>query len=150
MAEVRRANLEELHEIVELGQIMHAESPRFSRYPFLPERLLETLVRLHAMKHACVFVAREKDDLVGFFFGVAFPHYACDFIQASDMALFVHPEYRGSTAAIRLVREFVKWAVAMGAEPSIGVNTGVHTERTGALLEALGGKHSGSTWTWGV
>lgn len=150
MASVRKATLKDVAALVALGAVMHAESPRFSRHPYMPERATATLQYLLGEETGCVFVAERDGSIVGMFVGVVVQHFACDFKEAGDLALFVHPDYRGGTAAARLVREYVNWAEAMGAEPSIGINTGVHPERTGDLLSALGGEQSGTTYTWGI
>ena len=82
--------------------------------------------------------------------GVNAVHYACELVQASDLAFFVHPDYRGGTAALRLVDGYRAWAHSIGAEPSIGLNTGVQPERTARLLAALGADQTGTIWTWGT
>jgi GNAT superfamily N-acetyltransferase len=58
---------------------------------------------------------------------------------ASDYLWYVTPEYRGSRAAVLLLRDFQKWAEERNAsEVHMGLSTGVHAEKVGALLENLG------------
>jgi GNAT superfamily N-acetyltransferase len=150
MADIRRATESDLDTLVVLGRAMHEESPRFNRYGFQPERLRENLATIMAMKLGLILVAESDGKLVGVMVALANYHYACDFIQACDLALFVYPEHRGGTAGARLVKSYVQWAQNIGAEPTIGINTGVEVERSGKLLAALGAKNSGTNWTWGI
>lgn len=150
MANVRSATTADIDRLIELGEVMHAESPRFSQYPFKPERLRVSLEMVLSMPMGCILVAEEGGEMVGVMVGVASQHYACDFIQSSDLAWFVYPQHRGGSVGMRLVRAYLSWAKSIGAEASIGLNTGVQPERTGQLLAALGAYQSGTTWTWGV
>ena len=150
MAEIRKANLSDVPALIELGRQMHEESPRFRRYAFSDERLKSSLEAIMQLDHCCAFVAEDDGVVIGGILGVAVEHYACDLKQASDLAFFMHRAHRGGTAAVRLVRTYVKWATDLGAEPSIGINTGVNPERTARLFHALGGNQGGTTWTWGV
>jgi GNAT superfamily N-acetyltransferase len=149
MANVRHATPDDIDRLIDLGAAMHAESPQFSPYPFLPDRLRTSLETVLAMPMGCILVAEQGGDLVGGFVALAGHHYACGFIQACDLAWFVCPAHRGGSAGMRLVRAYLNWAKSIGAEASIGLNTGVEPERTGQLLAALGAHQSGTTWTWG-
>jgi RimJ/RimL family protein N-acetyltransferase len=150
MAELRRATHDDLAALVALAQAMHLESPRFSIYPFLPERFHQTMATVLDFEHGFVVVAEVEGRLMGAFAGLASPHFACDVLQAQDIGLFIAPEHRGGTLAARLVRSFLEWARSINAEPTIGINTGVAPERTAQLLTALGAKQSGTNWTWGI
>jgi GNAT superfamily N-acetyltransferase len=148
---IRTATPEDIPRIVELGAVMHQEAPRFRDFPYLPERCAESVARILAHPHGIVLVADIPDDgIVGGIMAVAVPHYACDFIQACDLALFISPEFRGSSTIVRLLKAYREWAWGMGAEPNIGLNTGVAPERTAKLLSALGAEQTGSIWTWGA
>jgi len=150
MADIRKGTLADIPQLVELGALMHAESPRFSGFAFLPDRLKGNITLIMGMLGGYVSIAEKDGQVIGGFVAVATPHYACDVLQASDLALFIHPDHRGSTIAARLVRAYVTWAKGIGAEPNISLNTGVQPERTADLLRALGGVNTGSVWTWGA
>lgn len=148
---IRRATPDDFQRLADLGALMHAESPRFRDFTYQPARVLEMLAWLTNSPQGLVLVADMPfEGVIGGIMAMAVPHYACDLVQASDMAFFVHPEFRGGTAAARLVHGYLDWAREMGAEPSIGVNTGVQPQRTGRLLAALGAVPTGSVWTWGA
>lgn len=148
---IRKATTADIGRMVELGAIMHAESPRFSQYQFLPERLALNIERVMNMPGGCVLVGENQNQsVIAGILAVAVPHYACDFVQACDMAFFVHPAHRGGTIAARLVAAYRGWADSLGAEPNMGINTGVTPERTGKFIAATGAVQTGTTWTWGA
>lgn len=150
MANLRRATADDMDALVALAYAMHDESPRFRLYRFIPDRIRYSLTTVMGLKHGFVQVAEIDGVIVGAFAGLAAPHFACDVLQAQDVGLFVSPEYRGSSIAMRLVKSFLEWAKSIDAEPTIGINTGVAPERTAQLLAALGAKQSGTNWTWGI
>jgi hypothetical protein len=146
---IRRALPYDVPRLVELGALMHAESPRFRGHPYMPERVARTVEQVMTMAAGLVLVAEQPGPgVVGVMVGIAAPHFACDFMQASDLALFVHPEHRGARHVVGLVKGYVEWARSIGAEPNIGLNTGVEPERTSSLLSALKAENTGSIWTW--
>lgn len=148
---IRRATEADFARLVDLGAVMHSESPRFRDFTYQPARVLDMLAWLCDSPQGLVLVAEQPlEGLIGGLMAMAMPHYACDLVQASDLAFFVHPEFRGGSAALRLVRGYLAWAREIGAEPSIGLNTGVQPERTARLLAALGASNTGSVWTWGA
>lgn len=150
MAKLRPATTDDLDALVALAYAMHDESPRFRLYQFVPDRFRHSLGTVMNLKHGFVMVAESEGVIVGAFAGMAAPHFACDFLQAQDIGLFITPEHRGGTLAARLVRSFLEWAQSIEAEPTIGINTGVTPERTAQLLAALGARQSGTNWTWGI
>ena len=149
MADTRIATLADIDALIALGAVMHAESPRFSRYGFMPERLRESLQWV-IEGNGRIWIAEQGGEVLGVFVAVVHKHYACDLLHVSDLALYVYPQHRGGTTAIRMIRQFLAWAKEIGAEPTISLNTGIEPERTGQLMQALGAKQSGTNWTWGI
>ena len=148
---IRPANADDIPRLVDLGAVMHCESPRFRDFAYQPARVASMLEWLMGSPQGLVLVADQQfEGVIGGLMAMAMPHYACELVQASDLAFFVHPDYRGGTAALRLVDGYRAWAHSIGAEPSIGVNTGVQPERTARLLAALGAEQTGTIWTWGT
>ena len=147
---IRNASKDDIGRLVELGRMMHMESPRFRGFKYLSGQVTSMCEYLIDNECGLVLVAQHADGIIGGLMAMAMPHYACELVQASDLAFFVHPDYRGGTAALRLVDGYRAWAHSIGAEPSIGVNTGVQPERTARLLAALGAEQTGTIWTWGT
>lgn len=148
MTDIRRGTAADIPRMVELGQRMHAESPRFSPYRFDPERLEASLRGLMEMPLGLVLVALHDGEIVGGMLAIAADHYACEMRQASDLALFVDPDRRGGAAAVRLINAYREWAREIGAEASICPSTGIEQDRAGRLLHALGAHASATVWTW--
>lgn len=145
---IRPATAADIPALIALGAVMHAESPRFSRYSFMPERLDGNIRMVLGYEYGFAVVAESGGELVGGLLAVAMPHYACDLLQACDLAYFVRPDRRGGIAAVRLADAYREWAAGLGASASIGINTGVQPERTAKLLAALGAEQTGTVWTW--
>lgn len=148
MAEIRPATAADLDAMVALAESMHMESPRFRGFRFLPARLRATLESLLDKPHGCLLVVEQNGEIVGAFAGLVVPHFSLDVLQACDLGLFMAPQHRGGTAAVRLVNAYLKWAKDIGAEASIGINTGVQPHRTERLLASMGAEQTGTTWTW--
>ncbi|KGH26271.1 hypothetical protein P353_22335 [Comamonas testosteroni] len=142
---IRQATLDDLPVLINLGELMHAESPRFSRITFSPARLGHTLAALVQSPMGFVWVTEtEAGEVVGGLMATAFQHWASDDLMTTDLALFLAPEHRGGTAAARLTRKYHQWARDLGAKLiQQGVTTGVHTDQTVQLLERLGMKRCG-------
>lgn len=142
---IRQATLDDLPALINLGELMHAESPRFSTITFSPARLGHTLAALVQSPMGFVWVTEtEAGEVVGGMVATAFQHWASDDLMTTDLALFMAPEHRGGTAAARLARKYHQWARDLGAKLiQQGVTTGVHTDQTVQLLERLGMKRCG-------
>lgn len=145
---IRPATADDIPALIALGAVMHAESPRFSRFGFERDRLDGNIRMVLAYEYGFAVVAEHDGEMVGGLLAVAMPHFACDLLQACDLAYFVRPDRRGGIAAARLADAYREWAASIGAEASIGLNTGVQPERTAKLLAALGAQQTGTVWTW--
>jgi GNAT superfamily N-acetyltransferase len=66
-------------------------------------------------------------------------HYFGLDLIASDYLWYVAPEHRGSKAGLQLLIAFQDWARKRNAaEVYMGISSGLHAEKTGALLTKLG------------
>jgi GNAT superfamily N-acetyltransferase len=71
-------------------------------------------------------------------------HWCSTDLVATDLALFVEAEFRGSMLAARLIVAYLRWARDIGAKLiTAGVSTGVHVEQTAQLYERLGMRRLG-------
>lgn len=137
--QIRPATVEDIPRLIELGGLMHAESERFSRHPYAPDRIDALLRRLIGSPRGLVLVATDETDMFGVFVGVAAEHWACEALVASDLALFVRQDKRGSTAAPRLLCGYVAWCKSIGAAmATAGISTQVHPEKSARLYRGLG------------
>jgi len=147
---IRKATLEDIERMVELGAEMHLESS-YRCYDFNPTKTANTLVSVIEDRRGIAIVAEKDGIIVGGFLGNVSSHYFGNDLVASDMALFVTKEERRGRLAIRLLTEFMDIADSLGAKHiSIGTTTGVNADRVKALYEHFGLKHVGYHFHKGV
>jgi GNAT superfamily N-acetyltransferase len=140
---IRHATHADIPAMVELGLAMLRESPVFSRLDPSVKKI-EQACR-NAIDGGMAFVVEHQLRVVGGMLAIAVPHWASDDRVACDLALFVHPDYRGTTAAARLLRAYAEWASAQEVKFALfGVNTGLRTTQVVALAQACGYHVTGS------
>lgn len=115
---IRKAATKDISEIVKLGRAMHEEST-YSKFIF-SEKQLELLINIWLEEpEKYFFVVDEKDgEIRGGFAGFITPYFygnGSDKI-ANDFFLYVKPEYRGTSIAIKLIKEYEEWANNLGAK----------------------------------
>jgi len=144
MMKIRAMTKDDVEKCLELGQAMHEES-YFSFLTFNKEKLLALWVSITDYPQMfCGFVAEEGDEIVGLFVGGVSPHWFSDDLFASDMALYVTPSHRGSSAAVRLLKAYDIWATESGAKViNLGISTNINQDRTQKLYHKLGYKDMG-------
>lgn len=141
---IRPATHQDIPRMVELGALMHGESPTFCRLQFDAAKLAATIASLIDAPTGFAHVAEQGDQLAGGMLAMVAPHYFSPDLVACDLALFMAPEHRGGMAAVRLVSAYADWAQGQGAViTQIGVMTGVNVDKTEALLHRLGWHRSG-------
>ena len=136
-----QVTLEDAFKIVEVGKTF-LEEGRFKNHEYNPNgvlRILEATVT-NPDKAFCAF----DDQYRGLILMGISQHYFSTYKWATDFAFFVLPEYRGSTLAVRLLREAEKWAKANGAsELTILHNTGINTDTATRFFNGVGYETNG-------
>lgn len=136
---IRRPEAGDWPQVVRLAADMHMET-EFRRYRFSIEKveqLYEALLADDKNFFACV--AEVRDDLIGFMAGFVCEHFFSTDKYASEMLFYVSPNWRGSTAALRMVRAYEAWAQDTDAlDIMAGVSSGVQVDRTARFYEHLG------------
>lgn len=139
MISIRPATVADVTEVVELGVRMHAESPRFSRFPYSLEKAVNVAHGVLNNPDGIFFVAQGDTGLVGMFAGGVTEHAFVDGRFAYDLVIFVAPEHRSGSVFLRLLKAFEDRAKALGAdECAPGLSSGVNAERTLQLFSRLG------------
>jgi len=140
--------LENIRDIVGLGQRMHEESA-YSNLRFDIEVAAQSIYEKIVQSDLGFGVIAYKDDVpVGLFAGSLATHYFGPDIFAYDLAWYVVPEHRGAMTAVRMLKMFQSWAKDRGArEVHVGVMTNVSSARTGKLFKRLGYTHVGCNYT---
>lgn len=146
---IRPATHDDIDVIIALGRKMHAESPRYSRLSFCPDKLRATLNQLLSIDDGIVLLYERGGQVIGGFMGFITTHWFSHELIANDLALFLDPNHRGGMAAVRLVKRYIEITKARGVDPEfiqIGISTGVHLEETEQLFSLIGLHKFGSLW----
>lgn len=139
MIRIRDATADDLNVLLALGSLMRAES--IERYPPTERaharKSLEAAIAMPG--NFLIILAEDEKYPVGMMAAIAGPYSFSSRLRAASDLLFVIPERRGGTAAMRLVRRFKEWAGSVGADSAtLSVATGVSPERTGRFFKVMG------------
>jgi RimJ/RimL family protein N-acetyltransferase len=135
----RYAHALDSYELASLGEIMHSESPRYSKYPYDGDKT-EAILRgqIESPTGVCVVVENE-DEIIGAIIGGVAEFYFSTARYAYEIAVYVDPAHRGTSALPRMLKLFEDRARELGAvEFAPGISTECDPERTQRLYEHLG------------
>lgn len=139
--EIEIARDSHVPELVTLMRAMHAETGRFE-LPFSEARAQATFAAALAdeKRAYCVLLARTSEgEPAGFLFGTITRPWFSEGLIAHDHAFFVLPRWRGSSAALKLLRVFRRWAEKRSAAVlNISQRAGVEMERFDRFMERQG------------
>lgn len=144
---VRPARYEDVAELLEMGVRMHRESA----YDFLPfdyQKMSQLATDyIDQPETKCLLVAENSGNIVGMFVGYLADYFFCNEVLACDMVLFVDREYRGGSAAVKLIRAFQNWASERGArEICLATSTNINAESVGRFYERMQFVHVGGIY----
>lgn len=135
------ADEKNIEELISLGRVMHAEST-LRNLSLDMERVRMTFrSALNDDKGVyCLLIARSSDgEPAGWLFGTITRPWFTNALVAHDHAFFVVPEYRGSSAAIKLLKVFHRWAEKRNAEIlNVSQRVGVEMERFDRFMRRAG------------
>ncbi len=145
MVSVRKAVLADIPYLVEMGRALHAESPRYSRLRYSPEKVEETIRNMITSTLVTdapggALVAVKAGRIIGMHGGyITAPFFSYDKI-ATDYTFYVVPEQRRrGKAAVALVRAFEAWAEEQGAVDIVpGISTMIGVDSTVSFYKKLG------------
>lgn len=146
MSMIRAATPEDIPRMVDLGRVMHGESPTFCRVRFDADKLAATIASTITSAGGFAYVAEQGDAVVGGMLAMITPHYFSHDLVACDLALFMAPEHRGGMAAVRLLVLYVQWARSVGAVlVQLGAVAGdpAANEMLARVCERLGARRAG-------
>lgn len=152
--QIRNLRPDDFDALVEIGTEFHRGS-RFSELPYENSRVVEYLAMvLQGIQRGdhCFFVAENtRGELIGLLHGVMDRFLFCSALTASEHLFFVKKDYRHTSAAIRLLSAFEKWAKNRDAtEINIRLNSGIDVAPVQGMLAKTGFELSGwsySRWT---
>lgn len=135
---IRAATTADIPALLELGDVLHQESPRYRHRLFDRNKVA-------AHFQACIdgagvlFVATHGERIIGGFCGGIAESWYGGGKTAFDYSFMVHPDYRGGATALRLYRAFEIWAQSMGADViQVGITTDVRVAQTTRFYHKLG------------
>lgn len=129
-------NREDALQILELGREIHKES-RFRDEPYNEQKCWTALDGTLRYPDN-VFIAYD-DQFRGFILVRMGFEFFNDIKRASDMALYVKPEFRGTSLFVKLIHAAEKWAKENGAfDLTINHNTGIDVEKASSSFTKLG------------
>ncbi len=142
---VRKARPADEGDIFALAEIVFTEAPQYRQYRCNADKVRAAVEDASGGTDRFMFVAEQDTRVVGIIWGAVLEHPVLDLCYAANIALAVHPDHRGSTAAQRLIAAFEREAYLRGAQKVVLVSSsGLTPARTTRLFEALGYEPAGS------
>jgi GNAT superfamily N-acetyltransferase len=145
---VRLAEMKDVDATMRLGVQMHAES-RFRVYPMNVAKTRASMELIIANPLAsCILLAEHAEHgVVGMLAGYVVDYFFSNALVAQDSYFFVHPQYRGSPAALKLLIAFRRWAENRSAsELCINMSVDVQQERFNKFMHHMQFKPCGSNF----
>lgn len=146
MTQLRLIEEGDIPAIVEMGAEMIAVSS-FAPMGYAPEKVADFVRRVS--REGLAVVSVEGEAITGLMLGDVIEPWYSAHRMAVDHVLYVRPQYRGTRAALMLVKAWVRWALDCGVtQIRPGVSTG--DPRAEQLYAALGFKRVGSVFMMDV
>ncbi|OIQ99415.1 hypothetical protein GALL_185120 [mine drainage metagenome] len=146
---IRFAMEKDIPAILAMCEAVTAES-RFHRYGINKEKLLVVITSMMSTQgKVCILLAERTDgNIAGLLAGYVTDFFFCDGIVAQDRLFYVRPDYRGSSAAVKLLIAFRRWAENHQAnELSINMSVGIDMGRFNKLMTHMGFGCCGSNFS---
>ena len=140
---VRKARLEDLVQLVDLGEQFRFESK--VPYPAIDPLVVYERIKLYTTDPECFgYVAERRGELLGFMCGYLTQYsFSRDVGTHSDL-IFVASRYRNTKAPLLLVKKFIEWSEESNALTiTMALMTGIKPERVQAFLGRFGFKETG-------
>lgn len=133
---LRPIKVEDIGLIIEMLLALHVESPHYNKVQPDEQYVSTTLASMIEQPN---FIGCIDSDLRGFMFGIANQTWFDPELNAYELLLYILPEYRGTTLALRLIKQFEQDALRLGCiHVRAGATTLVNEERTLRLYERIG------------
>ena len=135
---ISRLSPEDVDTCIGLGWLMHKESALSS--------ITFDVAKMKTIANACLsnpdwtcYVAKHNEMTIGMMVGFVGQYWFSTERYAMDLALYVHPDHRGSSAAFRLLKEFTIWASQQNVKQiRCGETTRVNPQATAKLYKKMG------------
>jgi len=135
----REANMSDISDLVSLCGEMFNESNVSDKIIYNPDVVAERFIKAIIADRGVVYVAEKDGGVIGFIGGYLLEYLFSQQHIAVEEIWYVRKSERKGMAGARLLKMFSRWGQENGAiEVQCGVGTGINTERTSRLIEALG------------
>jgi GNAT superfamily N-acetyltransferase len=128
--EIREYNLDDVKDMINLGYMMHQEGA-YKFLPYAPEKLKLLAESFKKNKQGNMWVGLYENKIIGMYIAFVSEYFFCYEKIASDLLLYVHPDYRKKcpSMAIRLIKKAEEWARQQKAiefcpASSVGISIG--------------------------
>ena len=145
---IRLAELYDVEVVLAMGRDMLAES-RFSGFPTNTDKTRLSIEKvIGSPMTSCVLLAEQNDgSVVGMLAGFVTDYFFSDVLVAQDKVFFVLPSHRGSSAALKLLIAFRRWAENRKVvEICINMSVDVEQVRFDKFMTHMGFKSCGSNY----
>ncbi len=152
---IRYATQADIPAMLEIGRSIHAES-RFSAMAYDVEKLRTELGYLLQLQekngsHCFLVAVNQQGKIVGGFIGALETYFFTRAVSANSILIWVSPAARGSSAAVRMIDVFRRWAIKNRAmEVCLLVASGVTINRTDRFFRKLGFVQTGGNYSLAV
>jgi hypothetical protein len=149
---VRFMEEQDIPAIITLGRLMHREAPEYADFQF-DENKLERLAQvcLSTSDWSTIIAETEVDGetaIVGFLVAAAVETFFGPDRFTEDLAFYVMPKFRGSSAAIKMLTLLEAWSNVVGVKRiRIGITTGINGDVAGRFLVRMGYADSGALYS---
>ncbi len=146
---IRSATHDDIAALLDMGKGMLLES-RFHAHGFAPGKTIRLIEHVFQNPQTnCLFVAvNSTDEIAGFIAGHTLDYFFCDALLAQDRCFYVRPQHRGSSAAIKLLSAFRRWAELRHAHDlCINMSVAIDMPRFNKLMTRLGFSCCGSNFS---
>lgn len=139
---VRAIKMDDVESAVKLCRALSDESPAYNIYPFNETKTRLLMTAFAEWRENCIcYVVDNGEEVVGVLGLVVMDSPTHDYKYATDVGFYILPQYRGSPAAVRMIRGAEAMAKAMGAsEISMGASSGIAMDKTVHMYEKMGYK----------
>lgn len=145
---IREANFFDIPEILQIGKKLHETAVTHNwLYNFDDEMAMQACKDFIFSQHKLLLVCICDNRIVGFFWAALTTPLAGKEVIATDVMLFVLPEYQGRQTLIKFIKQYERWAKTKGAQSiELSVSSGINHERTLSIYSYFGYKPQAVTY----
>jgi GNAT superfamily N-acetyltransferase len=138
--------------MITLGSVMHREAPEYADFQFDGGKLERLAWACLSERHWCAIVAETEVNgetrVVGFLVAAAIETFFGPDRFTEDLAFYVMPGFRGTSAAIRMLTLLEAWSEMVESKRiRIGVTTGINGDVAGRFLLRMGYADGGALYS---